>query len=396
QEQPNVRAALTWLSGPDGAVDQALEMAGSLGLFWHLGRHLEGREVLQRLLALGGSKEARAHALQAVSIVERPRGCLVHPSTLCAETAQESLDMFDGEGDDSRAALSKVLLAVEGVTGADPERSEALLAEAEQQFRADSDDWGLGVIGFVRMETALKTGHLDTAIAVGRAAAAQFRQLDDYWGLSAILYHLGWGLRQFGRNEEGAHDLEEAIDVAASAGLYNTVQWAFADLGVTQLHLGERAAAHDAFDRARAASEHVGDGAGSILAGYGYGLLAHTDGDWRDARPRYADAIDGFAQLGTPVPQGLALAGLARCDEAEGDLSSAGQRYEQVLDTGRRMGEQSLTAMALEGLARLAAGRGDDRTAHRLAAEATRVRATSRRPAPPHERRDMEGLLPVG
>ena len=61
------------------------------------------------------------------------------------------------------------------------------------------------MIGFVRMETALKTGHLESAIAVGRTAAAQFRQLDDYWGLSAILYHLGWGLRQFGRNEEGAH-----------------------------------------------------------------------------------------------------------------------------------------------------------------------------------------------
>ena len=151
--------------------------------------------------------------------------------------------MFDGEGDQSRAALSRVLLAVEGVTGADPERSQALLAEAEQQFRADDDDWGLGVIGFVRMETALKTGHLETAIAVGRAAAAQFRQLDDYWGLSAILYHLGWGLRQFGRNEEGAHELEEAIDVAASAGLYNTVQWALADLALAHLNLGRRDAA---------------------------------------------------------------------------------------------------------------------------------------------------------
>ena len=261
-------------------------MAGSLGLFWHLGRHLEGREVLQRLLALGGSEQARAHALQAVSIVERPRGCLVHPSPLCADTAQESLVMFDAEGDQSRAALSRVLLAVEGVTGADPERSQALLAEAEQQFRADNDDWGLGVIGFVRMETALKTGHLETAIAVGRAAAAQFRQLDDYWGLSAILYHLGWGLRQFGRNEEGAHDLEEAIDVAASAGLYNTVQWALADLALVHLNLGRRDVASDLFDRADAASEHIGDGAGTILAHYGHGLLALQDGDLEEAERR--------------------------------------------------------------------------------------------------------------
>ena len=212
-------------------------MAGSLALFWHLGRHLEGRDVLQRILALGGSEEARARAMQAVSIVERPRGCLVHPSPLCAETALESLRIFEQDGDRSRAALSKVLLAVEGVTGADAARSSGLLAEAEEQFRSDGDDWGLGVIGFVRMETALKTGDLDTAITVGRAAAARFRQLDDYWGLSAILYHLGWGLRQFGHNDEGAHDLEEAIDVAASAGLYNTVQWALADLALVHLNM---------------------------------------------------------------------------------------------------------------------------------------------------------------
>ena len=176
QEQPNVRAALTWLSGTDGDIDQALEMAGSLALFWHLGRHLEGRDVLQRLLALGGGEEARARAMQAVSIVERPRGCLVHPSPLCAETALESLSIFEKDGDRSRAALSKVLLAVEGVTGADAVRSAGLLAAAEEQFRSDGDDWGLGVIGFVRMETALKTGDLDTAITVGRAAAARFRR----------------------------------------------------------------------------------------------------------------------------------------------------------------------------------------------------------------------------
>ena len=384
QEQPNVRAALTWLSGPDGDVDQALEMAGSLGLFWHLGRHLEGREVLQRLLALGGSKEARAHALQAVSIVERPRGCLVHPSTLCAETAQESLDMFDGEGDDSRAALSKVLLAVEGVTGADPERSQALLAEAEQQFRADSDDWGLGVIGFVRMETALKTGHLATAIAVGRAAAAQFRQLDDYWGLSAILYHLGWGLRQFGRNEEGAHDLEEAIDVAASAGLYNTVQWALADLALVHLNLGRTQVARELFDRADAASEHIGDGAGTILAHYGHGLLALEDGELDEAERRFISARDGFAVLGTPVWEGWALVTLARCREIRDGQLPARELYDAALGLGRRAGEPGLTASALEGLARTWSPEDADRAAA-LEAEAADVRERLGRPRPHYQ-----------
>lgn len=384
REQSNIRAALNWLSGPDRDLDQALEMAGSLGLFWHLGRHLEGREVLQRLLALGGSEQARAHALQAVSIVERPRGCLVHPSPLCADAAQESLVMFEAEGNQSRAALSRVLLAVEGVTGAEPERSQALLAEAEHRFRTNNDDWGLGVIGFVRMETALKTGHLETAIAVGRAAAAQFRQLDDYWGLSAILYHLGWGLRQFGRNEEGAHDLEEAIDVAASAGLYNTVQWALADLALVHLNLGRGDEARDLFDRADAASKHIGDGAGTTLAHYGRGLLALQDGDLSEAERRLMLARDGFSVLRTPVWEGWALVTLARCRELRDGPPTARELHEAALHLGRQAGEPGLTASALEGLARAWAADEPDRSAA-LELEASAVREQLGRPRPRYQ-----------
>jgi predicted ATPase/DNA-binding SARP family transcriptional activator len=387
QEQPNIRAALNWLSsqaGEQAALDQALEMAGSLGLFWHLGRHLEGRDVLRRLLDLGGSPAARAHALQAVSMVERPRACLVHPSPLCADTARESLAMFEADGDAPRAALSKVLLAVEGVTGADPERTETLLSEAEAQFRADGDEWGLGVIGFVRQETALKTGDLETAIAVGRAAVARFRQLDDYWGLSAILYHLGWGLRQFGRNEDGAHDLAEAIDVATGAGLYNTVQWALADLALVHLNLGRRDLAEDLFNRAAAASDHVGDGAGTILADYGHGLLALTDGDLDDAVRRLTLARHGFAALRTPVWEGWADVTLARCAELRGERANARQRYEAAHELGTRSGEPGVVASALEGLARTWAGEDAER-AEALLAQAADVRERLGRPRPHYQ-----------
>jgi predicted ATPase/DNA-binding SARP family transcriptional activator len=393
EEQPNVRAALAWLEAQPGNLDSALTMAGSLGLFWHLGRHLEGRKILARLLEQGGaSSGARARALQAVSVVERPRACLVHPSPRCAQTAQESLAIFEDLGDPSRAALSRVLLAVEGVTGAQAERAEALLREAHAQFDQDGDRWGEAVIGFVRMETALKSGDQETAITVGRASAAAFRQLDDPWGLSAILYHLGWGLRQFGRYEESARVLEEAIDVATSAGLYNTVQWALADLGVTQLHLGHLDLSRELFDRASTASEYIGDGAGAVLAGYGYGLLAQVRSDWAEARERFAAAHEGFTSLGTPVPEGLALVGMARCEEAEGESAVAKDRYEQVLATGRAVGEPGLIATALEGLARLAASNSKAADAKELLREASAVRERSSRPAPPHELRDLESL----
>lgn len=393
-EQPNIRAALAFLGGPDGDRDAALRMAGSLGMFWHLGRHLEGRQVLSTLVAgHDGSPAARALALQGVSIVERPRGCLVHPNPRCAEAAAESLALFEQVGDAWHAALSRVLLAVEGVTGAEPERSRALLAAAEEQFNRDGDPWGPAVIGFVRMETAIKSGDVEAAVRIGRTATAAFRHLDDAWGLSATLYHLGWGLRQFGRLEEGARALEEAIDVARGAGLWNTAQWALADLAIEKVHLGDHETARRLFDEAASASREIGDGAGEVLAGYGYGLLAHVDGDWDQASRHYRVAVDGFIDLGTPVLEGVALAGLARCHEADGDNAEARARYQEALELGRRLGEPSVTASALEGLARLALAAGDRAAATARLVEAEGIRERFHRPAPPHERDDLTHLV---
>jgi predicted ATPase len=393
-EQPNIRAALTWFRSPGNDIDGAMSLAGSLGLFWHLGRHVEGRALLRELLVDDrGATEARARALQAVSLVERPRGCLVHPSERCSQAARDSMAVFEYLDDHARAAVSKVLLAVEGVTGAFAEESRELLAAAEHQFVADEDEWGLAVIGFVRMETALKTGDQATAVAVGRRTASAFRQLDDPWGLSAILYHLGWGLRQFGRYDEAARVLEEAIDVAAGAGLFNTVQWAQADLGVTHINLGDPDSARDSFDRARIASEHVGDDAGQVLARYGHALLAQVRNDFDEARPGFRASADGFDALGTPVSTGLAMAGLARCDEAVGDAASASGLYQDVLAIGRGAGEPGLVAAALEGLARVGGAAGDLTNEALLSAEARRIRTQAHRPAPPYETVQAAGAI---
>jgi predicted ATPase/DNA-binding SARP family transcriptional activator len=387
-EQPNLRVAIAWLSRPGGDLDSALVTAGSLGMFWHLGRHLEGREVLGRLMArTDGSPKARARALQAVSLVERPRGCLVHPHPRCAETAEESLAIFTSLDDPWRAALSKVLVAVEGVTGSLRERSDAFLDEADEEFSREGDAWGRAVIGFVRLETAMKAGDADAAQRLGPATAAAFRRLEDLWGLSATLYHFGWGLRQFGRLEEGARALEEAIDVATSAGLWNTVQWAYADLAIDKVYVGDPGTARDLFDRAANASRNVGDGAGEVLATYGYGLLAEVDAGWAYADQRYEEAVAGFERLGTPVWAGIALAGQGRCAEALGDLEAAGDHFENALTMGSRLGEPSVTAAALEGLGRLAHRQGRRADGDRMSREAAEIRDRFARPAPPHERR---------
>ena len=179
--------------------------------------------------------------------------------------------------------------------------------------------------------------------------------------------------------------------MASTAGVHNTAQWALGDLGVAHLHLGDHASAGACFDRARLASEEVGDGAGEVLAGYGYALLARVQGKWNAARRGFTDAVAGFNDLGTPVAGGAALAGLARCDEQDGLVDAAADRYHEVLRTGQDAGEPELVAAGLEGLARVATTRGDDEQATALWDRASAVRVRSHRPAPPHERTSPAG-----
>ncbi|MCZ2825859.1 MULTISPECIES: AfsR/SARP family transcriptional regulator [unclassified Modestobacter] len=392
-EHPNLRAALARLSADPSRVEDGLRLAGSLALFWHLGRHVEGREVLSKLIATpGGSQQARARALQAVSIVERPRACLVHPSPRCAETALESLQLFEAEGDAHRAALSKVLLAVELLNGSDPGRFVQLLAEAEEQFSAQADHWGHAVVAFVRLQNFMRRGDEPRSRAMGRTASEAFRRLDDAWGLSAVLYHLGWGLKEFGRYAEAIPVLEQAIEVSSSAGVFNTAQWALSDLGVALLGLGEREAASAAFDRAASASEEVGDAAGVVLAGLGRAQIAQIDGNVATARPLFEEAVRGLTQLGTPLWGGHALAGVAWCDWRDGLLDDAAERYTQVHTAGQQYSEPTLLATGLEGLARVAASMGQRDEAQVRLNEAVEVRQASARPAPPQEQAELDDL----
>jgi tetratricopeptide (TPR) repeat protein len=349
--------------------------------------------VLSKLIAVpGGSRQARARALQAVSIVERPRACLVHPSPRCEQTAIESLQLFEAEGDAHRAALSKVLLAVELLDGSGPDRFAQLLAEAEEQFTAQADDWGHAVVAFVRLQNFIRRGDEPRSRAMGRTASEAFRRLDDAWGLSAVLYHLGWGLKEFGRYAEAIPLLEQAIEVSSSEGVFNTAQWALSDLGVALLALGEREAASAAFDRAASASKEVGDAAGVVLAGLGRAQIAQIDGDAATARPLFEEAVRGLTRLGTPLWGGHALAGVAWCDWRDGLLEDAAERYTQVHAAGLRYGEPTLLATGLEGLARVAASVGQRNEAQARLNEAVDVRGASSRPAPPHERAELDGL----
>ena len=64
-----------------------------------------------------------------------------------------------------------------------------------------------------------------------------------------------------------------------------------------------------------------------------------------------------------------------------------------MLELSRQVGEPGLSSTALEGLCRLAVERGDRALASTLLAEASRLRTSSSRPLPPHERRDLAAFI---
>jgi len=233
------------------------------------------------------------------------------------------------------------------------------------------------------METLTKRGLETESREVAAAAIERFRRLGDGWGLSAVLYHAGWALTQFGRHEEAVPVLQEAIAVATAAGVHNTAQWALADLGIALLALGRFEEAADCFVRA-GADETTGHEAGTALATYGQAVLAQTRGDYATAAPLFVTSKDGFAKMGVRVAMGRALSGLADCHYRGGDTNIAAREYAEMVELGESSGESGLVAAGLEGLARQAMS-GSPREGARLLGRAARLRSTQARPPTPPE-----------
>ncbi|KAA1427400.1 AfsR/SARP family transcriptional regulator [Nocardioides antri] len=377
RETDNIRAALQWALDAAGTEpDLALRLGGSLGWFFHLGRHVEGREVLRRVIEVsGGTAHARARALQAQSIVERPRACLVHPSPRCATAAAESLELFDGDA--YRAALSRCLLAVEGVASMPTERALELLGEASAEFERRDDRWGHALVAFVRLTIEIKHGRPEGARHHGTVATELFRELDDGWGLSAALFHLGLGLRQFGLYEEAIETFQEAIDIAAPLGLHSTVQWALSAAGIAAVAQDQLPRASEFFRSAARVRSEVGDGAGDVHAALGRGLVARARGEFDDAFEHYRVAVHGYRRLGTPVPVASALGGVARCLLEQQRPDEAEAVIDEVHEIATRLDDSLVHAWAHEARAHLAVARGDHPGAWAALDEADRLRAAA-------------------
>ncbi len=185
--------------------------------------------------------------------------------------------------------------------------------------------------------------------------------------------------------------LQEAIDVAGRAGVYNTVQWATADLGLALLALGRVDEAADYFTRAGTVSDQVGDDAGKILATYGEAVLAQRQGEHATARTLFATRVRRSARdSACGWRPGWRWPVSPPATSSSATLASARDGYQRLLDMGESWGEVGLIVDGLEGLARAAAAEADYVRAAELLGRAGGLREIYERPATPSESAAVE------
>jgi tetratricopeptide (TPR) repeat protein len=375
-------------SDPDGA----LRLAAALGWYWYVGRQVDGRVQLTKTLAAtrAGAPASRARALQALSLAVRPAGCIVHPSGEGAEAARESISLFSDVDEPTRAALSRLLLAVEAVAGEDVEPFLADVEEARKTLRAHRDEWGVALADFVEMEIRLHNGPVDEALHLGDEAASQFDALQDIWGRSAVRLHLGHGLRLAGRAEDAIAVLHQAVALSQGAGLPNNLARSLVELGEAALYRGAADEAERWFAQGEQIARDLANDTMLALALLGCATTARWRRNPTLARQLYADALE--LCLAGDQPRGVARArvGLAGVDLDEGVTASAGDQLEQALSLARAIGDAGITAGVLEQRGRLAAvAAGDDAERVRLLAEADALRSRHHRPRSALEDRDV-------
>ena len=391
-ENDNFQLTLRWCR--ERATDEpdlGLRLAAALGWYWYVGRQTEGRHELAAVLdaSSGGPSLARARVLQALSLALRPAGCIVHPSREAAEAARQSLELFARGNDPGRAALSQLLLAVEGVAGGDVPGCLDQVAAARGTLAELGDRWGQALADFVEMEILVRNGADEGALPLAEAAIATFEDLGDDWGRSAVPMHLGAGLRLAGRPEEAVAVLHRALRVCRAAGLENNVARVYAELGGAAADVGSAEEALHWYAECEAVARSLGNDTMLSLASLGYGIVARLRRDPTEARRRFTDVLEVTDRAGMVAESVAALTGLAAAELDSGDLEAAAATLARAADAVRSVGEPGVRAGVLEQRARLAVVHGHPAAAA-LLAEASSLRDHAVRPRTALEMRDVQ------
>ena len=237
QEQPNLRAAVDWLSS-QGQEEAALRLAGALWKFWWLrGDPSEGRQTLESLLtqATSAAPAVRAKALNGAGVLAESQGDWETATRL----HQESLEIFRTIGDQQGVAWSLNNLGVVAIDLGDFDRAQTLLEENLAVSEKANDKAGIATaltdLGLI----AHHNHDYDQATALWIRSLALFRALGDESHVARALNNLGTIAMQRGEYERAHALLTESLEIHRSVGDRQAIASTLNNLADTTSNLGD-------------------------------------------------------------------------------------------------------------------------------------------------------------
>ena len=311
-EHDNLRAALRWAVGVDGAV--GVQLAAALWRFWDTRGHLgEARDWLEQALAAGGGapESARAAALTGLANVVQIQG----DQQRAREWHEQALALWREMGNPQGVAMSLDCLGYlaqgRGEFGPASALHEQALELANQAGDARMAGQALSSLGTI----ALHQGRYGDAAARYAEALDRFRRVEDMRAASTVLGNLGalaFLQEDYGRATDR---YREALSYYREVGDRQGIASTLANLGEALQHQGEFAQAEDHFAEALLVLREIGDKPFAAFALLGLGRLALDQQDADRAARLLTESLGLYQQVED-------VAGIAECLEALAELAA--------------------------------------------------------------------------
>jgi predicted ATPase/DNA-binding CsgD family transcriptional regulator len=272
RELPNLRQALRWFRDQND-LPRALCLAGALGRFWEARGHvIEGRVVLEELLAASTTSDAALAPVLAPVL-----------------------------------SWSGWLAVVQGDFDAARERHLQALA----RYREAGDERGIAFALTCLASQEIPTGDLTGAARRLDEALRRLRSLDADWELAFVLNNAGWLAQQQGEPEEAERAFAESLEFFRLAGDNVNIALTLCYLGNASRERGDCERARLLLDEGIALLRERGNPYRLGYALYMGGFVAQALGDHREALARFGQALSAARDAGDRLGYAQCFEGLA-------------------------------------------------------------------------------------
>ncbi|MGW1888041.1 BTAD domain-containing putative transcriptional regulator [Streptomyces sp. NPDC001970] len=405
-ETANVRSALDG-AAVDGDAALALRLVRAMSWYWFLrGRLTEAKRSLAMALAVPGGTPAGAPESPGAP---RAPGTSVEPavvwragmSMLSGDEADPAWEggavrtLYEDIGDPHERARAGWFLGFAMTKFGDMAVGEDLTDRVLAEFRALDDRWGIAAVLSTRGMQRYVCGDLKLSRRDGEESLALFREVGDRWGQLQAMAVLGRLAEIAGDYAAAGRWHRDGLRVAEDLGLWTEASVRWSELGRIALLTGDHARAEEFHERGRRLAVEQGDKPAEEFAEVGLALGARRRGRLDEAEAHLRNWLEWNRQFDAEYGAALILAELGFIAELRGDAQGALALHEDGLAAARDTGDPRAVALALEGLAGAHALAGRHAQAARLLGAAAAARASVGAPLPAAERGDVDRVTAV-